>query len=237
MLSPTNEEAVRIYNDTDTSYNNLELPGVNITDVAVREDGLVCIGTLNAGFTYLTDTLVRVYNTAEDMLPDNTALGVALDSQGEFLYVVSNNNARIYKYDSAGNFVTGWGQRGTGEGQFVRPIYVAVDVEGNVYVSDDRNPVIQKFDSEGQLLARAASWNPDRRCDGVSLRSLALGDRARSRARILARASRALRLVPASSRTPGPRCRGVTRAFARTHRDHRSDRARDDRSRASLART
>lgn len=73
----------RIYNDTDTSYNNLELPGVNIADVAVRNDGLVCIGTLNAGFVYLTDTLVRTYNTFNDLIPDNTALGVALDSQGE----------------------------------------------------------------------------------------------------------------------------------------------------------
>ena len=72
-----------IYNNTDTSYNNIELPGVNIADVAVRIDGLVCIGTLNAGFTYLTDTLVRVYNTSVDQLPDNTALGVALDSQGD----------------------------------------------------------------------------------------------------------------------------------------------------------
>ena len=73
----------RIYNDTDTSFNNLELPGVNIADVAVREDGLVCIGTLNAGFTYLTDTMVRFYNTFNDFLPDNTALGVAIDSQGD----------------------------------------------------------------------------------------------------------------------------------------------------------
>lgn len=73
----------RIYNDTDTSYNNLELPGVNIADIAVRNDGLVCIGTLNAGFVYLTDTLVRTYNTFSDLIPDNTALGVALDSQGE----------------------------------------------------------------------------------------------------------------------------------------------------------
>jgi len=82
-LARTDLTEWRIYNDTDTSYNNLELPGVNIADVAVRDDGLVCIGTLNAGFTYLTDTLVLVYNTAQDGLPDNTALGVAVDGQGD----------------------------------------------------------------------------------------------------------------------------------------------------------
>lgn len=82
-LAWTDLQEWRIYNDTDTSYNNLELPGVNIADVAVRNDGLVCIGTLNAGFVYLTDTMVRVYNSFVDLIPDNTALGVALDGQGE----------------------------------------------------------------------------------------------------------------------------------------------------------
>ena len=82
-LARTDLTEWRIYNDTDTSYNNQMLPGVNIADVAVRGDGLVCIGTLNAGFTYLTASSVLVYNTTNDLLPDNTALGVAIDSEGE----------------------------------------------------------------------------------------------------------------------------------------------------------
>ncbi len=75
----------RIYNDTDTSYNNQMLPGVNISDVAVRGDGLVCVGTLNAGFVYLSSTSVLFYNSVNDALPDNTALGVAIDSEGDRL--------------------------------------------------------------------------------------------------------------------------------------------------------
>ncbi|HQV53127.1 MAG: T9SS type A sorting domain-containing protein [Flavobacteriales bacterium] len=73
----------RIYNDSETSYDNLILPGNNISDIAIRNDGLVCVGTLNAGFVYLTDTLVRVFSTTTTGLPDNTALGVAIDSNGE----------------------------------------------------------------------------------------------------------------------------------------------------------
>ena len=73
----------RIYDNSETSYNNLMLPGTNISDIAVRSDGLVCIATLNAGFVYLTDTSVHVYSTTTTNLPDNTALGVALDSNGE----------------------------------------------------------------------------------------------------------------------------------------------------------
>lgn len=73
----------RIYNSTDESYNGLILPGTNIQDIAVRSDGLVCVGTLNAGFTYVTGTEVVVYTTAQDGLPDNTALGVAVDGNGD----------------------------------------------------------------------------------------------------------------------------------------------------------
>ena len=73
----------RIYNNTDESYNGLILPGTNIQDIAVRSDGLVCVGTLNAGFTYVTGTEVVVYTTVQDGLPDNTALGVAVDGNGD----------------------------------------------------------------------------------------------------------------------------------------------------------
>jgi|GEM_PF-4006400 len=46
-----------------------------------------------------------------------------------------------------------WGTYGSGEGEFVTPFTVAVDVNGNVYVSDWGNPRIQKFSSTGTWLA------------------------------------------------------------------------------------
>jgi len=82
-LARTDLQEWRIYNDTDTSYAGLMLPGVNIKDIVVRADGLACIGTLNAGFVYLTDSSVLVYNSFQNQLPDNTALGVAVDSDGD----------------------------------------------------------------------------------------------------------------------------------------------------------
>ncbi|MBK8612295.1 MAG: hypothetical protein IPN85_02220 [Flavobacteriales bacterium] len=72
----------REYNDTPSSYNGLQLPGTNIAALKARADGLLCIGTVNAGFTYLTDSTVTVYTTFANGLPDNTTLGVALDSDG-----------------------------------------------------------------------------------------------------------------------------------------------------------
>ena len=71
-----------VYNDTPLSYNGLQLPGSNIAALKARADGLLCIGTVNAGFTYLTDSTVTVYTTFVNGIPDNTALGVGLDSGG-----------------------------------------------------------------------------------------------------------------------------------------------------------
>lgn len=42
-------------------------------------------------------------------------------------------------------FVTKWGGSGSDPGQFNRPVDVAVDASGNVYVADRGNARIQKF--------------------------------------------------------------------------------------------
>ncbi|HRH38323.1 MAG TPA: two-component regulator propeller domain-containing protein [Flavobacteriales bacterium] len=69
----------RQYNNTPDSYNNLVMNGPVVNDVAVREDGLVAIGTLNGGFHYLTDTSITVHATYIDNFPDNTQVGVGFD--------------------------------------------------------------------------------------------------------------------------------------------------------------
>jgi DNA-binding beta-propeller fold protein YncE len=45
-----------------------------------------------------------------------------------------------------------WGSSGTGDGQFCRPLGIAVDSDGNVYVADSGNHRIQKFTSAGVFL-------------------------------------------------------------------------------------
>jgi PKD repeat protein len=56
---------------------------------------------------------------------------------------------RIQKFDTNGTFITKWGYRGIGEGEFQYPRGVAVDQNGNVFVSDgwekSQHHRIQKF--------------------------------------------------------------------------------------------
>ena len=43
------------------------------------------------------------------------------------MYVADSYNHRIQKFDSDGNFITKWGSKGTGDGEFNTPHGISVD--------------------------------------------------------------------------------------------------------------
>ncbi len=104
--------------------------------------------------------------------------GVAVDSNDN-VYVADSFNHRIQKFTSNGTFLNKWGglcdvaKRGPDacDGKFNHPVGIAVDAAGDVYVGDTMNHRIQKFDSNGGLLAKWGSscvtdtGDPDG-CDG-----------------------------------------------------------------------
>jgi tripartite motif-containing protein 71 len=90
---------------------------------------------------------------------DNAAIAFAPD--GAF-YVTDPGNHRIQKFGPDRDFLTAWGSEGQEAGQFVTPIDLVVDGQGQVYVLDSfRNNVpaeletgaVQVFDADGRLLA------------------------------------------------------------------------------------
>jgi uncharacterized protein (TIGR03663 family) len=63
---------------------------------------------------------------------------------GADLLVTDSFNHRCARYTN-GTLTYSWGKSGSGNGDFNRPIGIAADAQGNVYVSDTMNSRIQKF--------------------------------------------------------------------------------------------
>ena len=66
-------------------------------------------------------------------------------------------NNRIAVFDRNGNWATGWGQTGSGPGQFNRIRGIASDASGNIYVADAGNNRIQVFDGKGTFKSQVTS--------------------------------------------------------------------------------
>jgi NHL repeat len=77
---------------------------------------------------------------------------VAWDSAGNTYISDGYVNSRVAKADKEGNWLTSWGEPGTGPGQFNTPHSIAVDAHDNIYVADRGNRRIQVFDSAGKFL-------------------------------------------------------------------------------------
>jgi sugar lactone lactonase YvrE len=77
---------------------------------------------------------------------------VAVDKNGD-VYVADGmgNNDRIAVFNRDLNWSRGWGQTGSGQGQFNDIRGLVLDAAGNVYVADAGNNRIQVFDSQGNF--------------------------------------------------------------------------------------
>ncbi len=74
------------------------------------------------------------------------------------------SNFRVQKFDSQGVFLTQWGSKGVGEGQFLEASDIAIDRQDNVYVGDYQSNYVQKFDENGELLLR---WGAGGQFSGI----------------------------------------------------------------------
>tara|TARA_Y100001960_G_C14762939_1_gene875157 strand:+ start:2077 stop:3093 length:1017 start_codon:yes stop_codon:yes gene_type:complete len=74
------------------------------------------------------------------------------------IYITDDFVHQVKKFDSDGNFVSAWGQYGSGIGQFDGPSGIAVDKQNNIYISDTHNHRIQKYSSEGDLIESFGSY-------------------------------------------------------------------------------
>jgi len=64
--------------------------------------------------------------------------------------VTEVSNHRVQQFDSAGEYLRGWGTLGTGTDDFFEPNGVAADATGTIYVTDTRNHRVKRFSAIGE---------------------------------------------------------------------------------------
>lgn len=96
----------------------------------------------------------------------NNPNGLAIDEENRFLYVANTGSDQVLVYD-ADSFqllrkigTAGKNRTLTTPGDFAAPTNVAVDKDGNLYVSDTMNDRIEEFDADGNFI-RAFGKNGD----------------------------------------------------------------------------
>lgn len=85
--------------------------------------------------------------------------GIAIDTENRFVYVVDTQADQVLVYDAdTFKLLRRIGTAGkkhtlTGPGDFSLPTHVAVDADGNVYVTDTLNDRVESFDADGQFIS------------------------------------------------------------------------------------
>jgi DNA-binding beta-propeller fold protein YncE len=120
---------------------------------AVSEDNIVAFDATGAPTVLATDVIHGLTGNSE-LSPTLT-----VDGLGN-IYILGQFNKVVVKLSPSGTLQTRFGSDGREEGQFTAPSAIAVDSQGDIYVSDIFG--IQVFDSSGRYIARFDAPGPVR---------------------------------------------------------------------------
>jgi DNA-binding beta-propeller fold protein YncE len=129
--------------------------------IAVSPEGWIVVGDLDNDRVkvHLPDRSVRYILGREGGAPGEFDVPHDVGIYDGILFVVDHFTARIQKFILAtGEYLGEFGESGTEPGQFMRPLGLAIDAEGNLFVSESDNPYdsfdrIQKLTPDGEVLA------------------------------------------------------------------------------------
>lgn len=128
-------------------------PGTNRLFVANRESNEIEVFTADGGFVTRWGKVGA--GDGQFKFPQ----GVAFLPNGNLVVTDSaNHRVQVFSIDSGGNgtFVTKYGQKGTGAGQFDTPASISTANDGSIWVADTRNHRVQKRAANGTWTAFAS---------------------------------------------------------------------------------
>lgn len=83
-------------------------------------------------------------------------VGVVVDSQDN-IYIIDQNQSRVWKYSDQGSYITSWGGYGAGDDKFYAIHAIAIDAADNIYIADTFTGEIKKFSSSGVFQLKMGS--------------------------------------------------------------------------------
>ena len=82
---------------------------------------------------------------------------IAFAADGSF-FVLDVGNLRVQKFDAKRQFVSAWGSLGSGPGQYLDPVGIAIGPDGRVNVLDDVRGVVETYDAGGKVLGSFSAF-------------------------------------------------------------------------------
>ena len=144
--------------DNDTSSPSFAAPMTNLTSNMTLGFSIQVMDNKNSDVLDIVNIVVIPKSELSSNSTDTsgqeitTTLSEELPTEGGQLVNEMGSGKTQYQ------FVGTWGTEGSGDGEFVDPSDIATDSAGNVYVTDYMNDRVQKFDSDGNFIAKRGDF-------------------------------------------------------------------------------
>ncbi len=144
--------------DTELIRNGYDAHFGWINGVAVDDDGRLFVSDGKLHHVLIFNAKHQVDSQITEGL--NDPVGLAIDTTNRFLYVVDTQQDQVLVYDADSlKLLRRMGTGGknhflTSPGDFAAPQDVAVDQDGNVYVTDTLNNRVEIFDADGNFISQ-----------------------------------------------------------------------------------
>jgi DNA-binding beta-propeller fold protein YncE len=133
--------------DADDNIWMTDVSGHTVTKISPSGEVLLTLGVKGHPGDWNEAANSRLFNEPTD---------VAIGPRGDIFVVQGhyepNPDPRVLRFDKQGRFITSWGGKGKGPGQFIDAHSIVVDQKGQVYVADRLNRRIQIFDVDGRYI-------------------------------------------------------------------------------------